>query len=209
MDRPEWIAVDHSAREVYCTLTNNTARGSEAGRVHAANPRARNTMGHIIKWRENGDFDSKHFAWEHFVLAGDPMNEREDARGNVTGDAFGSPDGLHLDTRGVLWIQTDMFAGSMYRGENERLGNNAMLAADVASGEIRRFLVAPRHAEVTGAVMTPDLRTMFVNIQHPGESLSERNDPQNPGRFSTWPDGGRPRSATVAVRRRDGGVIGA
>jgi uncharacterized protein len=208
MDRPEWIAVDHSAREVYCTLTNNTGRGSEEYPVDAANPRARNTMGHIIKWREAEDFDSKHFEWEHFVLAGDPMNEREEARGNVDGDAFGSPDGLYLDSRGVLWIQTDMFAAGMYRGENERLGNNAMLAADVVSGEIRRFLVAPPHAEVTGAVMAPDLRTMFVNIQHPGESTEGRNDPEDPSRFSTWPDGGRPRSATVVVRRRDGGIIG-
>ncbi|MBN1237400.1 MAG: DUF839 domain-containing protein, partial [Gammaproteobacteria bacterium] len=195
--------------EVYCTLTNNADRGTERGEpVDAANPRAENTMGHIIKWRERGDFDSTRFDWEHFVLAGDPENEREEARGNVDGDAFGSPDGLHLDSRGVLWIQTDMFAGSMYRGDNSRLGNNAMLAADVATGEIRRFLVAPPHAEVTGAVMTPDLRTLFVNIQHPGEPRQGRNDPKDPSRYSKWPDGGRPRSATVVVRRRDGGVVG-
>jgi hypothetical protein len=52
---------------------------------------------------------------------------------------------------------------------------------------------------------------MFVNIQHPGESPSERSDPANPTRYSRWPEGeraGRPRSATVVIRRRDGGVIG-
>jgi uncharacterized protein len=27
-------------------------------------------------------------------------------------------------------------------------------------------------------------------------------------KYSRWPDGGRPRSATVVIRRRDGGVIG-
>ena len=78
-----------------------------------------------------------------FVLAGDAMNERQEARGNVKGDAFGSPDGLHLDSRGVLWIQTDMSAASMNGGDNARLGNNAMLAADLSTGEIRRFLAAP------------------------------------------------------------------
>jgi secreted PhoX family phosphatase len=53
---------------------------------------------------------------------------------------------------------------------------------------------------------------MFLNIQHPGETPSDRSDPQNPARYSNWPDyqaGGRPRSATVVVRRADGGVIGA
>jgi secreted PhoX family phosphatase len=63
---------------------------------------------------------------------------------------------------------------------------------------------------VTGVVTTPDGRTMFVNIQHPGETSSERNDPKNPTAVSAWPDGsGRPRAATVVVRRRDGGIIGA
>ncbi len=64
---------------------------------------------------------------------------------------------------------------------------------------------------ITGATATPDGRTMFINIQHPGESPSERSDPKDPRRFSNWPDrnpNGRPRSATVVIRRNDGGVIG-
>jgi secreted PhoX family phosphatase len=50
-----------------------------------------------------------------------------------------------------------------------------------------------------------------VNIQHPGESPGARSDPAAPRRFSNWPDfapDGRPRSATVVIRKRDGGVIG-
>lgn len=211
MDRPEWVAVDHE-RWVYCALTNNSARGAEGQPgVDAANPRTNNSMGHIIRWREDGDHDGLTFAWNHFVLAGDPANERADAKGNVKGDAFGAPDGLWVDSRGVLWIQTDMSPTAMGKGELQRLGNNMMLAADPKSGEIRRFLVGPPGCEVTGATGTPDGRTMFINIQHPGETPGGRSDPANPQRYSSWPDhrpDGRPRSATVVIRKRDGGVVG-
>lgn len=209
MDRPEWIAVDPTRGEVYCSLTNNSNRGGDKQRApDAANPRANNTMGNVIKWKEDGDFDAVTFRWSHFVLAGDPGNARAEARGNVKGDMFGCPDGLWVDPRGVLWIQTDMSTSAMGKGEHTRLGNNAMLAADVSTGEIRRFLTGPSGCEITGVTTTPDLRTLFVNIQHPGESPSERSDPAVPMKISKWPDGTRPRSATVVIRRNDGGVIG-
>ncbi|MEK9950576.1 MAG: PhoX family phosphatase [Curvibacter sp.] len=211
MDRPEWIDVDRSGW-VYCTLTNNSNRavGRNPG-TDAANPRANNSMGHIIRWKEDGDFHATTLKWNHFVLAGDPANTRAEARGNVQGDQFACPDGLWTDARGVLWIQTDMSTSAMGKGDLARLGNNMMLAADPATGEIRRFLTGPRGCEITGATATPDGRTMFINIQHPGESPSERSDPAEPGKYSTWPSGqpgARPRSATVVIRRRDGGVIG-
>jgi secreted PhoX family phosphatase len=83
-----------------------------------------------------------------------------------------------------------------------------MLAADPLTGEIRRFLTGPNGCEVTGVVLTPDSRTMFVNIQHPGETPGERSDPANPTAVSEWPQGGRPRSATLVIRKNDGGIIG-
>jgi secreted PhoX family phosphatase len=146
-----------------------------------------------------------------FLLCGDPEHEDPARRGTVKGDAFGSPDGLWFDPRGVLWIQTDVSTSALGKGDYARLGNNQMLAADPVSGEVRRFLTAPRGSEVTGAVATPDGRTLFVNIQHPGETASERGDPARPQAVSAWPDGptgGRPRSATVAIRRVDGGIVG-
>ena len=222
MDRPEWIAIDQDARTVYCTLTNNTRRGMPNGpAVDAANPRASNTMGHIIQWTEDGDFDATTFRWKHLLLAGDPANERPEARGNIRGDIFACPDGLTLDARGVLWIQTDMSSDEMHRGEMKRFGNNQMLACDPATGEVRRFLIGPVGCETTGIALTPDGCTMFVNIQHPGEPLTPRSDglevpnlhsnPAYPRRYSNWPDfrpDGRPRSATVAIRKKDGGPIG-
>jgi secreted PhoX family phosphatase len=210
MDRPEWIAVHPSTREVYCTLTNNTARGTDKGPpVDAANPRANNVYGHILRWREQGDDPcATRFAWNVFVLCGDPAMPESDKHGAIKGDIFGSPDGLWFDARGVLWIQTDISTSVLNKGDYANIGNNQMLAADVATGEIRRFLTGPNGCEVTGVVMTPDSRTMFVNMQHPGETPRERSDPANPTAVSTWPDGSRPRSATVVIRKNDGGVIG-
>jgi len=213
MDRPEWIAVHPVSREVYCTLTNNAGRGrSGSPGPDAANPRADNVFGHIIRWRETGgDPAATRFDWDVFALCGDPLHPEAARRGNVKGDAFGSPDGLWFDARGLLWIQTDVSTSTQNRGHYERLGNNQMLCADVTTGTVRRFLTGPRGCEITGAHLAPDQRTMFVNIQHPGETPRERSDPKNPKAVSRWPDGdagGRPRSATIVIRRDDGEPIG-
>jgi hypothetical protein len=212
MDRPEWLTIDPHTGWVYCTLTNNSARGqpNQPG-VDAANPRANNTMGHIIRWKEEDDFDGAAFQWNHLVLAGDPANTRPEARGNIKGDIYGCPDGIAFDARGVLWIQTDVAAAAMYKGEFANIGNNQMLACDPATGETRRFLSGPTNCEITGVAFTPDGTTMFISVQHPGETPSERSDPREPRKFSNWPDyqpGGRPRSANVVIRKLDGGVIG-
>jgi uncharacterized protein len=212
MDRPEWLAIDPLSGWVYCTLTNNSSRGApNFPGVDAANPRANNAFGGVIRWQEDRDFDATTFKWNHLVLAGDPANERAEAKGNIKGDLYACPDGLAFDARGVLWIQTDAHATQMYKGELKNIGNNQMLACDPRSGETRRFLTGPTNCEITGVTWTPDGRTMFINVQHPGETPSDRSDPAEPAKFSNWPDykpGGRPRSATVVIKKRDGGVIG-
>jgi secreted PhoX family phosphatase len=144
-------------------------------------------------------------------MAGDPSLARPEAKGNIKGDMFSCPDGLWVDGRGLMWIQTDMSTSAMGKGDLKNFGNNMMLAADVLTGEVRRFLVGPAGCEVTGVTETPDGRTMFVNIQHPGETPSELNNPANPRAISNWPEQkptGRPRSATVVIRKQDGGIIG-
>ena len=200
MDRPEWIAVHPVTQDIFIALTNNDRRGREGQPgVDTANPRPNNVYGHIVKWREQGgDPAAPKFRWEVFALGSEEKG-------------FGSPDGLWFDPRGVLWIQTDVSTSVLGQGPYANLGNNQMLAADVTTGEIRRFLTGPKGCEVTGVTMTPDGRTMFVNIQHPGETASERNDPGAPRAISNWPDqrpDGRPRAATIAIRREDGGLIG-
>lgn len=212
MDRPEWLTIDPQSGWVYCTLTNNSQRGTPGKPgVDAANPRANNVMGQIIRWKDVNDFDGIAFEWNHLVLAGDPANERAEAKGNIKGDIYACPDGITFDKQGVLWIQTDAHATQMYKGELVRIGNNQMLACDTATGETRRFLTGPTNCEVTGVAFTPDSSTMFVSIQHPGETPSDRSDPAKPTQYSNWPDyapNGRPRSSLVAIRKIDGGIIG-
>lgn len=195
MDRPEWGAVHPDTGEVYFTLTNNSAR-TEADK---ANPRAPNPYGHIIRWREaSRDHAGIRFKWNLYMLAG-PQGDSRDPRGKPldADNICASPDGLWFDDEGRLWIQTDMSGSQLSDGP---FGNNQMLVSDPASGETRRFLVGPRNAEVTGISATPDFRTLFVNIQHPGEGSTPTDY------TSQWPDGPgrRPRSATVVITRQDG-----
>lgn len=232
MDRPEWIAVHPTTNEVYVTLTNNSRRGtnppssntpdgnfsggSRRPPVDAANPRANNIYGHILRWRETGgNVAATTFEWDIFVECGDKADPNPNEQGNINGDDFGAPDGLWFDKDGRLWIQTDQQGDAA--GDWVNIGSNTMLCADPSTKEIRRFLTSPPNCEVTGVVTTPDGKTMFVNVQHPGEDWS--------GSFtnkSTWPDNGnngpttlsggpviKPRSCTFVVTRDDGGVIGA
>ncbi|HAW93086.1 MULTISPECIES: PhoX family protein [unclassified Arsukibacterium] len=200
MDRPEWGAVHPDTGEVYFTLTNNTARTEQ--QTDAANPRAANAAGHIIRWQERNSQEATAFDWDIFLLAGDVGTTTPDSELTLTQDNhLASPDGLWFDKNGLLWIQTDM-SGSQ-QGEGP-YGNNQMLVADPVTRQIKRFLVGPTDCEVTGISATPDMKTLFVNIQHPGDRSSPDNFTSN------WPDGGnsRPRSATVVVTKNDGGVIG-
>ena len=207
MDRPEWVAANPARAEAYCCLTNNKNRGvkpnagGDATPVGGPNPREMNKYGQIVRWRpEGGDHAADTFAWDLYVIAGNPTVHADARAGsaNVNADnMFNSPDGIAFDSQGRLWIQTD----GKYSNEGDFAGqgNNTMLLGDPASGEIRRFLVGPRECEVTGITWSADRKTMFVGIQHPGE----KGD-------SHFPEGGdaTPRSAVVAITRDDGGAVG-
>jgi secreted PhoX family phosphatase len=207
MDRPEWVAVNPNRAEAYLALTNNKNRGidktnagGDAMPVDGPNPRAKNNYGQIVRWRPaNDDHTAERFNWDLFVVAGNPTVHGDAYAGsaNVTADnMFNSPDGLAFDKRGNLWIQTD---GS-YSNKDDfaGMGNNQMLIGNPSTGEIRRFLVGPKECEITGITWSPDNRTVFIGVQHPGE----KGD-------SHFPEGGQsvPRSAVIAVTRKDGAVI--
>lgn len=249
MDRPEWAGArprigGFDEIEVYCTLTNNNRRGSAATATSnaqdgsttaasarpatdAANPRADNVHGHIIRWRETGkSVTATTFGWDLFAQAGDTLTTKaakptNNYKGNIVdtpaGSAdYGAPDGLWFDPFGRLWVQTDQIGDGS--GDFVNIGGNMMVCADPNTGETRRFLTAPNKCEVTGVTMTPDGKTMFVGVQHPGEDALAAN----PTQFSNWPqnqwtveaDGvttlpaGRPRSSVVVITKDDGGIIG-
>ncbi len=257
MDRPEWVTANPKAvGEVFMALTNNSRRGTTTASsnnpdgtttagtarppIDEANPRAANSWGQIVKWIEAGnDPTATTFTWDLFLIAGNPLRFPGTAKAGssniTTANMFNSPDGIGFDSFGRLWIQSDGNFSNVDDWEGQ--GNNQMLAANPATKEVRRFLVGPSGCEITGLTFTPDRKTMFINVQHPGEVGSHPNKPAgypannsalsadqnaiiqntwlaaNPTLFSTWPAATgtppkRPRSATVVVRRTDGGVIG-
>lgn len=109
------------------------------------------------------------------------------------GNLFNSPDGMAIDSTGLIWIQTD--GDDSNEGDFAGMGNNQMLAGDPVTGEIRRFLTGPNGCEVTGLCWSTDRRTMFVGIQHPDAPFPDGDDVL-------------PRSSIVAVKRDDGAMVG-
>lgn len=253
MDRPEWGTVNPLNGEVYIALTNNRTSNRPVADLDAVNPRAYednvggdqgrdgNANGHIVRWREGGGrADALTFDWDVFLFGAESGADATNINlsGLSTDNDFSSPDGLFIDPRGVMWIQTDDGAftdvtnnqmlvaipGEVGDGGSRQVQSSVGLdsktvttfvGADAATIDLRRFLVGPPGCEVTGIILTPDARTLFVNIQHPGErgSAAQFNRDQ-----STWPnpngnalalaDGSsRPRSATIVITRTDGGEI--
>ncbi len=210
MDRPEWIAVNPTAVEAYCCLTNNSRRGvmTDAGTVrtnaggdpmtpNGPNPRAANDYGQIVRWRPMDDNHAADgFEWDLYVMAGNPTVHSDAYAGSANvnaGNLFNSPDGMQIDSAGIIWIQTD--GDDSNEGDFAGMGNNQMLAGDPVTGEIARFLTGPKGCEVTGLTWSSDRRTMFVGIQHPGKPFPDGED-------------SLPRSAVIAVKRADNALIG-
>lgn len=237
MDRPEWVSVSPVTGEVYLTLTNNRASERPAKyALDAANPRNYdhngdgkadgNPNGHVVRWKEK---DGKHtaatFQWDVYVFGSAFNNSAANLSGLTASNDMSSPDGLLFDGRGLLWIQTDdgaytnttncmMLAalpGSVGDGTAVTIGDvTTPMGAKPTASNLARFLVGPIESEITGIAYTPDHKTLFINVQHPGED-SSRAAPS-----SHWPASQNnpfarslPRSATVVITRKDGGVIAA
>jgi secreted PhoX family phosphatase len=231
MDRPEDLQPDPRTGRIYIALTKNESRTAESisrdynGRdvafgPNAANPRGPNPFGHVIELEEEGgEHSGRRFRWDLFLLAGDPSGARlltryEDLDPGEPGarDAyyagqpraatlspFGSPDNLGFDATGNLWIVTD---GDQPGGKNN--GAYVCPTSGPSRGDLRQFMSAPIGAEVCGCEFTPDGRTLFISVQHPGEGGTTETP------RSRWPDGdgAAPRPSVIAIRRDDGGRIG-
>ncbi|MDX1453429.1 MAG: PhoX family phosphatase [Oleiphilaceae bacterium] len=183
MDRPEWTTIGTQG-EVFWTLTNNSRRTEP----NAANPEAPNNDGHIIRTRDADDHLGTHFTWDIYLLA-------SSTRG--TEEVFTDPDAAWADPYGRLFIGTD--GGQPDGLEDQLVVFDTTQEVPVA----KRLLVGVASDEITGFTVTPDQRTAFVNIQHPGNGdPSLTNFPANYDGVTI------PRDCTLVITRKDGGIIG-
>ncbi len=207
MDRPEDVEPDPRTGRVWVMCTNNSRRGQN--QINAANPRANNAYGHIIEIQEpGGDFTATTSKWEILVRCGDPANPMVGATWNPATSSngwLGSPDNCALDPSGRLWIATD---GNDNTGSADGLWALETDGPGRATG--RAFFRCPVGAELCGPRFTTGGDTLFVAVQHPGDSTDS-----SPASFekptTRWPDFKPempPRPSIVAIRREDGGPIG-
>jgi len=183
MDRPEWASVA-SDGSVFWSMTNNSARTTP----NPPNPEAPNRDGHIIKLKDARDFLGNTFTWEIYILSSSTQS---------TDGVFTDPDAAYVDPQGRLFIGTD--------GRQPDGLQNQVVVFDTTKDtpEPKRLLVGVVRDEITGWGYTPDYRTAFVNVQHPGNGDPSRtNFPKAFDGFTI------PRDATLIITRKDGGVVG-
>ncbi|MFI6814592.1 PhoX family protein [Nonomuraea sp. NPDC050328] len=198
MDRPEDVERNPVTGAVYVALTNNGNR--TAAQVDEANPRPSNKHGHVLELVEQRD---GRFTWSLPLVCGDPNDATTYFAGfdKTKVSPISCPDNLAFDRDGNLWISTD----------GNQLGSNdglfVMPVRGPERGYLRQFLTVPFAAETCGPLVTDDQRSVFVAVQHPGES--DGATPDNP--TSHWPDGGasQPRPAVAVVWHSRGKKIGA
>lgn len=204
MDRPEDVEPDEKTGRVWVMLTNNDKRADD--QTNAANPRPENLFGHIIEIIEpDGNFAATTSRWEILVKCGDPDVAEVGATWNpLTSDNgwFGSPDNCAVDSSGRLWIATD---GNPKTGAADGLW--ALETEGELRGTSRAFFRAPIGAEVCGPRFTPDGKTLFIAVQHPGDGRGATFEAPT----TQWPDFDEktpPRPSVIAIRHNSNGLVG-
>jgi uncharacterized protein len=205
MDRPEDVEPNPRTGKVYAALTSNDRR--TPAQASGANPRPNNKFGHVLEIvEEGGDHAGTRFRWDILLKAGDPANpdHKADYQGRRDVSPLSNPDNFGFDDAGRMWITTDGMADTL--GAND--GAWVVETEGPSRGLAKQFLSGPVGCEVCGPEFTPDNRTFFVAIQHPGwdekESTMDKPD-------SRWPDyrpDMPPRPSVVAIYRTDGGKVG-
>lgn len=166
--RPEDIEFDPISGNIFVALTNNKAKG--------------NFHGSILKITETGgDYESLTFAAEDFLVGG-----------SDTG--FSSPDNMIFDKVGNLWFTTDIGGWDKDKPAYKDFGNNSLFVFLRKTAEIIRVATAPIDAEFTGPMFDSDYKTLFLSVQHPGETSSLEKK-----YTSSWPSGPRPENAVLTV----------
>lgn len=175
LNRPEDIEIDPITGNIFVSLTNNKDKGDYHGT--------------IIKIEEdNGAFDALSFTVSDYAAGGEQ-------------GGFSCPDNLAFDQSGNLWITTDISGGSMNKVGKPYLPfkNNSLFVIPrygEDAGKVIRVVNAPRDAELTGPWFSPDGKTLFLSVQHPGEQTTDIHNPT-----SRWPfdKDGIPKPSVVAI----------
>ncbi|MDX2143471.1 MAG: PhoX family phosphatase [Rhodospirillaceae bacterium] len=209
MDRPEEVVPNPVTQTVFVALTNNKRR--RADQVDAANPRAKNSHGHVLELLPPGlgtaeaDHGAAQFRWRPFLAGGNPREPDSGAAYHVDISVDGwlsCPDNMTFDRRGRMWLGTDGGTDSGFA--------DGIWAADVTgSGRAltRHFFRCPTGAEMTGPCFNPDNTAFFCSVQHPAEDAGSNFDTPS----TRWPDFRPelpPRPSVVVLSRNDGGQIG-
>ncbi|MFC0628612.1 PhoX family protein [Kribbella deserti] len=217
MDRPEDIERNPVNGRVYVALTNNSDRGNKFA-VDEANPIAKshvreslngplveksgNRNGYVLELTEEGDDAAKTgFFWTLFLVCGDPSAQETYFGGYDKSKVspISCPDNVAFDGHGNLWISTD---GNVL-GSND--GIFTVPVAGPERGHVKQFLSVPFGAEACGPLISDDDKTVFVAVQHPGET----DDATFERPTSTWPHTHPfPRPAISCVWRRDNARVG-
>ncbi len=203
MDRPEDIEVNPVNKKVYVVCTNNVDRAKDGKpSTDTSNPRKENKHGHIIEMVEEGnDHASTSFKWELFLVCGDPNDPSTYFAGFDKSQVapISCPDNIAFDLEGNLWIATD--------GQPKTLaihdGVYAVAVEGPERGKVKQFMSSVKGAEVCGPEFTPDNKTLFLAIQHPGEGSTFEKP------STSWPNhSGVARPAVVAITHVKGRRIG-
>lgn len=172
-DRPEDIEVNPHNGDLLITLTNNKPK--------------QNFHGSILKISELDDYSGMRFKAADFLVGG-------------VKNKFACPDNLAFDHNGNLWLCSDISGSDMNKAKKPQylpFKNNGLfyipMSGDLA-GTVHRVATAPVDAEFTGISFSPDGKSLFCSVQHPGEKSKSVKSLR-----SHWPNGGNalPRSAIV------------
>ncbi|MDX1685751.1 MAG: DUF839 domain-containing protein [Saprospiraceae bacterium] len=164
-NRPEDIEIDPLTGHIFIALTNNKPK--------------KDYHGEILKIKErDGCYDALEFEAETLIAGGKETD-------------FSCPDNLAFDMSGNLWFTCDMSSGDMnnlLKPQYWPFKNNSLhvlIRHGEDAGKIIRVVSAPIQAELTGPWFSPDNKTLFLSVQHPGEKTNDLDHPT-----STWPHDG-------------------
>lgn len=173
-DRPEGIEIDPITGAVIISLTNNKKNN--------------NVFGGLLKIdEENGDPAALNFHASVFAMGGEKAG-------------FACPDNLAFDRHGNLWMTSDISSSSLGKGDYAPFLNNGLFVIPTSgpsAGQVIQVASAPVEAELTGPSFSPDGKTLFLSVQHPGEESKSASAPT-----SLWPNGVGtvPKPSVVAIR---------